>query len=214
MAYSLCAISRCSLLDGIPTIYWLVDDYFLRSNDTMTQYFKMALGLASIFFLLVGCQDPADESIPSMETPAEPIVPSLPALSEFVGTPAPAIPPLPTLDSGEIALGQNVYSENCAECHGNNLEGEADWQMPNDDNTFRPPPHDASGHTWHHSDRILFESIELGGARLPDNIGGTSNMPAFADTLTKIEITAVLTYIKSTWPEDIRAIQWEQTIRQ
>jgi len=29
--------------------------------------------------------------------------------------------------------------------------------------------------------------------------------------LTDEEITAVLDYIKSTWPEDIRLYQWERT---
>lgn len=78
----------------------------------------------------------------------------------------------------------------------------------------RAPPHDASGHTWHHGEEVLVESVKLGGARLPENIGGTSNMPAFGETLTVGEITPVLTYIKSTWSEDIRAIQWEQTVRE
>ena len=180
----------------------------------MIQRLLMMLGLAGIFFLLVGCQDPADEATPSPETPAGPIVPSLPALSELVGTPAPEIPPLPDISPDEIALGQDVYAQNCAECHGENLEGETNWQQQNEDDSFRSPPHDDSGHTWHHSDKLLFESIALGGARLPDNIGGNSNMPAFADILTEGEMIAVLNYIKSTWPEDIRSIQWEQTIRQ
>ena len=214
MAYSLCAISRCSSKHRFPTIYLLIDDYFPRSNDTMIQSLKMVFGLAVIFLLLVGCQGSANETSPSLETPAGPIVPSLPSLSELAGTPAPEIPPLPDLDPDEIVLGQGVYANNCAECHGANLEGEVNWQQQNEDNSFRSPPHDPSGHTWHHSDRILLESIELGGARLPDNIGGTSNMPTFADTLTEEEITAVLTYIKSTWPEDVRSIQWEQTVRQ
>jgi mono/diheme cytochrome c family protein len=39
-------------------------------------------------------------------------------------------------------------------------------------------------------------------------------MPPFEDTLTEDEITAVLNYIKSTWPDDISTIQWEQTIRE
>ena len=180
----------------------------------MKQSLKMTLGLAAILLLLVGCQSTVGESGPATEVLANPVIPSLPDIAELVGTPAPEIPPLPALNPDEIALGQDVYAINCAECHGEKLEGEADWQIPNDDNTFRSPPHDDSGHTWHHGDKILIESIVLGGARLPDNIGGTSNMPAFDNTLTEEEITAVLTFIKSTWPEDIRSIQWEQTIRQ
>ena len=188
--------------------------YLLGSNDKVIQRLLMPLGLAGIFLLLVGCQSPDSVSEPSSEAQAGPIVPSLPSISELAGTPAPEIPPLPTLDSDEISLGQEVYAENCAECHGENLEGEADWKKQNEDNSFRSPPHDVGGHTWHHGDKVLIESIALGGARLPDNIGGFSNMPAFEDTLTEEEIAATLTYIKSTWPEDIRSTQWEQTVQE
>jgi mono/diheme cytochrome c family protein len=48
-------------------------------------------------------------------------------------------------------------------------------------------------------------------ACLPDSIGGSSDMPAFRDILSSHEMAAVLTYVKSSWPEDIRAIQWQQT---
>jgi mono/diheme cytochrome c family protein len=37
-------------------------------------------------------------------------------------------------------------------------------------------------------------------------------MPAFEDVLTDDEISAVLAYIKSDWPEEIRQIQWERTV--
>jgi mono/diheme cytochrome c family protein len=125
----------------------------------------------------------------------------------------PTSPPLPTLDPNEIAQGQQVYITHCARCHGTNLEGELNWKEQNEDGSFRTPPHDASGHTWHHADSLLIESIELGGARFEGmNIGGTSNMPAFGEILTMEEITAVLTYIKSTWPEETRATQWEVTV--
>jgi mono/diheme cytochrome c family protein len=174
----------------------------------------MTLGLAGIFLLLVGCQGSGNESNPSTGAQIEPIVPSLPSISELAGTPAPEIPPLPTLNSDEIALGQKVYAESCSECHGANLEGEPNWQQQNEDSSFRSPPHNSTGHTWHHGDKVLIDSIVLGGARLPDGIGGSSNMPAFGDILTEEEITAVLTYIKSTWPEDTRSLQWEQTIRE
>jgi mono/diheme cytochrome c family protein len=169
---------------------------------------------AGIFLSLVSCQGSDNSSNPSSEAQAGLIVPSLPSISELAGTPAPEIPPLPTFKPEEIALGKNVYAENCVECHRENLEGEPNWQQQNEDNSFRSPPHDDTGHTWHHGDKLLIESIELGGARLPANIGGFSNMPAFEDTLTEDEITAVLNYIKSTWPDDIRTIQWEQTIRE
>jgi mono/diheme cytochrome c family protein len=120
--------------------------------------------------------------------------------------------PLPTFDPVQITLGETVYAEQCAECHGANLEGEPDWKEQNEDNSFRAPPHTADGHTWHHPDDQLLEAIQLGGPRFEGlNIGGTSDMPAFEEELTDEEITAVLTFIKSTWPDDIRAVQWQQT---
>lgn len=126
----------------------------------------------------------------------------------------PTSPPAPALSEADVALGQQVYAENCAACHGANLEGEADWKSQNEDSSFRAPPHDASGHTWHHGDDILIEAIRSGGARLPANIGGTSTMPAYGGILTDGEILAVLAYIKSSWPDDLRRVQWEQTLRE
>lgn len=122
---------------------------------------------------------------------------------------------MPVLSTDEIELGETVYAANCAACHGVNLEGEANWKQQNEDGSFRSPPHDESGHTWHHGDPTLINSIVLGGARLNDmDIGGTSAMPVFGELLTEGEITAVLSYIKSTWPNDVRQLQWEATIRE
>lgn len=119
---------------------------------------------------------------------------------------------VPTLNQEEIALGKTVYDANCASCHGENLEGQLNWKVQNEDGSFRAPPHNEEGHTWHHPDSVLLEAILYGGDRLnSQNIGGTSNMPAYEDLLTDREITAVLTYIKSTWPEEIQRIQWERT---
>jgi mono/diheme cytochrome c family protein len=157
--------------------------------------------LAAFLLLLfiVSCQ--------STDVPA--ITPA--ALVTAVATPQ----PLPTLSPAVIAEGQAIYAANCANCHGENLEGEPNWKEQNEDGSFRAPPHDENGHTWHHGDNTLIEAIEKGGARLNDlNVGGTSNMPAFEEILTPEEITAVLTYIKSTWPEDVQAIQWEVTQRE
>ncbi len=123
------------------------------------------------------------------------------------------VPPLPTLDEGEIAAGRQIYADYCAECHGADLQGEAEWKLQNEDGSFRAPPHDASGHTWHHSDDVLLEVIRLGGARLTEDVGGTSNMPAYGEILSEAQIQTVLTYIKSTWPEEARQVQWEQTAR-
>jgi mono/diheme cytochrome c family protein len=109
-------------------------------------------------------------------------------------------------NDGAVAQGQQIYTTYCASCHGVNLEGQPDWQQKNPDGSLRAPPHDETGHTWHHGDSALIESIKLGGARLPANTG-ISAMPVYKDILTDQEITAVLAYIKSTWPNDIQVTQ-------
>ncbi len=68
------------------------------------------------------------------------------------------------------------------------------------------PPHDASGHTWHHADQDLFALTKHGPAPFAPP-GYQSDMPAFADKLTDQEIRDVLAYIKSTWPPEIQARQ-------
>jgi mono/diheme cytochrome c family protein len=130
-------------------------------------------------------------------------------------TPLPvALPAPPDLVAEQVALGAAVYADRCAECHGANLEGEAEWKTQNDDGSFRAPPHTADGHTWHHPDSVLLEAIREGGARFDgENISGTSDMPAFGDTLSEQEIIAVLAFIKSTWSDDVRAMQWAQTLQ-
>ena len=119
----------------------------------------------------------------------------------------------PALDPRSVEQGEAIYAQQCAACHGVSLEGEADWKLQNPDGSFRAPPHDASGHTWHHSDAQLLDAIRLGGARLPAEVGGTSAMPAYASILSEQEIVAVLDFIKSTWPEEQRLYQWERTLQ-
>jgi len=160
--------------------------------------------------LAAGCQPAENSAAPA---PAEGVLASVPSLSELAGTPAPEVPPLPAPDADEIVLGQELYAIHCASCHGLALKGEAEWQVQNEDGSFRAPPHDDGGHTWHHGDKLLLETIRLGGARLSEDIG-VSKMPAFEGVLDERQMMAILTYIKSTWPEDIRQIQWEQTVRE
>ena len=105
-----------------------------------------------------------------------------------------------------VLRGATIYAENCASCHGRNLEGQADWRVRDANGGLRAPPHDESGHTWHHPDALLFDYTKLGGgANAPP--GFQSNMPGFGDSLTDSEIWASLAYIKSLWPETIRRRQ-------
>ena len=101
-----------------------------------------------------------------------------------------------------IARGKAVYAEQCASCHGDNLEGQPNWRHRLPNGHMPAPPHDPTGHTWHHSDKQLFDMTKRGpGALVP---GYQSDMPAFKDKLSDADIWAVLSYIESTWPAEIR----------
>ena len=113
---------------------------------------------------------------------------------------APVIPP------GEVAAGRQVYSRYCASCHGVHLEGQAHWDRPGEGGYFPAPPHDASGHTWEHSDKELHELI-ANSVYAYTAPGYRSHMPAFAGTLSDAEIDSVIAYIKSTWPASLQAYQ-------
>ncbi len=105
-----------------------------------------------------------------------------------------------------LALGKRLYDESCAACHGADLKGEADWRTRKADGTLPGPPHDETGHTWHHPDAQLFLIIKQGTAALAP-AGYQTNMLGFGELLSDDEIWAVLDYIKSHWPDDIRARQ-------
>lgn len=111
-----------------------------------------------------------------------------------------------------IEQGRQVYADQCASCHGAQLEGQPDWKTPLPSGRLPAPPHDAGGHTWHHPDDILFRIVKEGTAAI---VGGgyESDMPGFADVLGDAEIQAVLAYIKSTWPERERGYQKEVSRR-
>ena len=110
------------------------------------------------------------------------------------------------LDPERVAQGETVYLTNCARCHGINLEGEPNWEVQRADGTWPAPPQDKTGHTFEHADIDLFEFIKYGGARFA-RPGDKSTMPGYGDKLTTAEIWAVIAYIKSQWPEDIREQQ-------
>ncbi|KAF0224777.1 MAG: putative cytochrome [Rhodospirillaceae bacterium] len=109
-------------------------------------------------------------------------------------------------DAAQVARGKVVYAQHCAQCHGARLQGEPDWRTRLPSGELPAPPHDASGHTWHHADEYLFAVTKHGLARFapPDY---KSNMPSFVGKLSDADIRASLAYIKSFWPEDIRRRQ-------
>ncbi len=106
-------------------------------------------------------------------------------------------------DTQAVARGEAIYQEQCAVCHGANREGQANWRERLPTGRLPAPPHDRTGHTWHHPDGQLFDITKRGPAAV---VGGgyESDMPGFADVLSDDDIIAVLSYIKSTWPDEVR----------
>jgi mono/diheme cytochrome c family protein len=107
-------------------------------------------------------------------------------------------------DPQKVALGAPLYAEHCAACHGTDLEGQPDWRQRRPDGRLPAPPHDESGHTWHHPAEQLFALTKYGPAAIAGG-GYQSDMPAYEGTLSDAEIWAVLSYLKSRWPVEIRA---------
>ncbi|MEQ8374971.1 MAG: cytochrome c [Roseibium aggregatum] len=107
-------------------------------------------------------------------------------------------------DSEFVRRGAEVYEQNCASCHGVDLKGQRDWQSGNADGTLKAPPHDETGHTWHHDDELLFRLTKFGTVKALDLKDFNSNMPAFEGTLNDADIVAVLSWIKAQWPKEIQ----------
>jgi mono/diheme cytochrome c family protein len=112
----------------------------------------------------------------------------------------------PTLRPDDFTLverGNQVDVQACASCHGVNLEGQANWRRRDAQGLFPAPPHDESGHTWHHADEVLF-NITKNGIQQYAGADYRSAMPKFSGRLTDDDIAAALSYIESTWSKEIK----------
>jgi len=110
-------------------------------------------------------------------------------------------------DVKQVQRGQRVYQRFCSLCHGANLEGQANWRIRKADGKLPAPPHDETGHTWHHPDAVLFGITRQGLVPPYAPANYKSDMPAWGGSLKDQDIWAVLAYIKSRWPAETRKIQ-------
>lgn len=113
-------------------------------------------------------------------------------------------------DLAIVASGEKIYQAQCASCHGVQLEGQPDWRQRDAQGLLPAPPHDASGHTWHHADDLLFEITKYGPGAVIGESDYRSNMPSFSNILSDEDIVAVLSFIKNTWPDKER--QWQEEV--
>jgi S-disulfanyl-L-cysteine oxidoreductase SoxD len=115
-------------------------------------------------------------------------------------------PRIDLADTAQVAAGEALYRAHCASCHGAKLEGQPDWRTRLPSGRLPAPPHDASGHTWHHPDAVLLQIVREGPAFYAA-LGVQTDMPAFGTRLSEGDMAAVIAYIKSRWPAEIQARQ-------
>lgn len=118
-----------------------------------------------------------------------------------------------TVHDQRIAAGRVIYERVCASCHGAHGEGAAKWQEPDAKGDMPSPPHDASGHTWKHSDAMLYQIVQRGW-RDPFNKTQRLTMPAFEGQLSREETIAVIDYLKTFWKPEQRQFQAEESRKQ
>lgn len=114
-------------------------------------------------------------------------------------------------DPARLARGATLYAQHCAACHGPKLEGQPDWRKKLANGRFPAPPHDVSGHTWHHTDEVLFGITKHGTVPPYAPKDYESDMPGFAGKLSDDEIRAVLDYIASHWSGEVLKLRAEMT---
>jgi mono/diheme cytochrome c family protein len=106
--------------------------------------------------------------------------------------------------AAQIASGAEVFSLNCAQCHGDDAQGMvSDWRQRLDDGSFPPPPLNGSAHAWHHPNSVLLQVINNGGVEF----GG--KMPPFATVIDESEKLAAIAFFQNFWSDETYA-QWEQ----
>lgn len=117
-------------------------------------------------------------------------------------------------DSGDQALrlaaGQKVYAVQCAACHGARGEGQSDWDRPNPSGDLPAPPHNQTGHTWKHSDAMLYRILS-NGWRDPFNKSHDLTMPGFGKVLSPAQRRDVLNYLKTMWTPEQRLFQSDES---
>ncbi|MDB5870599.1 MAG: Cytochrome c [Ramlibacter sp.] len=107
-------------------------------------------------------------------------------------------------DPTVLVQGKRIYETHCAGCHGAQLQGQPNWRVRDASGRLPAPPHDATGHTWHHPDEVLFNITKFGVGKAANLKDYDTAMPVYENVLTDAEIVAVLSFIKANWPAGIR----------
>lgn len=101
----------------------------------------------------------------------------------------------------QVARGEVVFRENCQTCHGEKARGQDPAKPMGGQQTgggYLAPALNGTAHTQHHKPDVLFGYLRDGS---PDR---ASPMRSFKDKLNEAEMKAVLGYVYSLWPEDVK----------
>jgi mono/diheme cytochrome c family protein len=96
----------------------------------------------------------------------------------------------------QLSLGKDVFSKNCASCHGINAEKTVKWKKTLSDGSYPSPPLNDKAHAWHHPKWKLMQIITQGGSSYD------GKMPSFKKILSKEEKEASIAYFQSFWGDE------------
>jgi mono/diheme cytochrome c family protein len=102
-----------------------------------------------------------------------------------------------SIDFSQVSRGGRLFQQNCAECHGANGQGDPNWRQRDADGLFPAPPLNGTGHAWHHPQKMLHYVIKNGSP------GGQGRMPAWGEKLSDQEITDIIAWFQSKWPQPV-----------
>lgn len=92
-----------------------------------------------------------------------------------------------------LALGKQLFEENCQACHGSKGVGESPGDPEaRDEFGFKAPALNDDMHAWHHGDANLVATIQNGSPR-------NQRMVPFGEFLSDEDIENTLAYVKSLW---------------
>lgn len=104
------------------------------------------------------------------------------------------------VDPFALMEGEAIYKAECANCHGKDMEGQANWQTPGPDGRLPAPPLAGNAPATGKSFEQLVSITRLGMVPPHAPEGHVSNQPAFAGKLTERQLENVVHYIQSRWP--------------
>jgi len=107
--------------------------------------------------------------------------------------------PLPWFTEEQVAVGEQLYMSNCAECHGQYAEGAEEWKAMGPDGKRRPPPLNGTAHAWHHP------VADLRAVFMANNHGSEDGEPSRQDELTGEDALAIIAWLQSLWPDETYA---------